>query len=94
LLLRTRRSSIAELVRVQRQRHRIEEVFEVGNGEAGFISRKTTTNGTARSRSRHSEVAREQTPTYRGARYVGVESDHDRGMDDHLETARVRTNRN
>jgi SRSO17 transposase len=26
---------LAELVRVQRQRHRIEEVFEAGNGEAG-----------------------------------------------------------
>jgi SRSO17 transposase len=28
--------SLAELVRVQRQRHRIEEVFETGNGEAGL----------------------------------------------------------
>jgi SRSO17 transposase len=27
---------VAELVRVQRQRHRIEEVFEAGNGEAGL----------------------------------------------------------
>ena len=27
---------LAELVRVQRQRHRIEEVFEAGNGEAGL----------------------------------------------------------
>jgi SRSO17 transposase len=28
--------SLVELVRVQRQRHRIEEVFEAGNGEAGL----------------------------------------------------------
>jgi SRSO17 transposase len=28
--------ALAELVRVQRQRHRIEEVFEAGNGEAGL----------------------------------------------------------
>jgi SRSO17 transposase len=28
--------SLAELVRVQRQRHRIEELFEAGNGEAGL----------------------------------------------------------
>jgi SRSO17 transposase len=28
--------SLAELVRVQRQRHRIEEMFEAGNGEAGL----------------------------------------------------------
>ena len=27
---------LAELVRVQRQRHRIEEIFEAGNGEAGL----------------------------------------------------------
>ncbi|MBX6314226.1 MAG: hypothetical protein IRY99_15140 [Isosphaeraceae bacterium] len=27
---------LAELVRVQRQRHRIEELFEAGNGEAGL----------------------------------------------------------
>ena len=27
---------LAELVRAQRQRHRIEEVFEAGNGEAGL----------------------------------------------------------
>ena len=27
---------LAELVRVQRQRHRVEEVFETGNGEAGL----------------------------------------------------------
>ena len=27
---------LAEVVRVQRQRHRIEEVFEAGNGEAGL----------------------------------------------------------
>ena len=29
---------LAEVVRAQRQRHRIEEVFEAGKGEAGWIT--------------------------------------------------------